>query len=476
MTVVTHQPGGSLKVDVVVVGGGLSGLQAAYDIQKSGLSCVVLEARDRVGGKTWSQPTKSGSFVDLGAAWINDSNQSEMYALAKRFNLDLIEQLVDGKCVAHAPERESSIKFSYGSVPDFSAEDTENIVKIRDLIEELCHTIDIKRPYGSQYDNVSLEEFVKQQGAGEKALGTVSVWTRAMLGCEPSEVSTLYFLDYCKSGGGLLLMRSDEKNGGQHLRIRKGTQSFSVKIAESMTPGSVILESPVSRIFQNSSGAAVTTEHGITYYCKKVIVSIPTPSYKHIRFSPPLPVDKVKYSSDATLGYYAKMIMVWETQWWRNAGLCGMTQSFVGPYSHTRDTSDEAAGQFSLTCFVTGMPGRKWSKLSAEDRKEAILSQLVAVFGSENETHIRAPVEIFEQEWTKDPWSQGCPCPFTPPNLMNEVGQALREPFQAIHFVGTETSFEWKGYMEGAIRSGIRGAAEVVQALNFGGSKISSKL
>jgi monoamine oxidase len=90
------------------------------------------------------------------------------------------------------------------------------------LIEELCHTIDIKNPYGSQYDSVTLEEFVKQQGAGEKALGTVSVWTRAMLGCEPSEISTLYFLDYCKSGGGLLLLRSDEKNGGQHLRIRKG--------------------------------------------------------------------------------------------------------------------------------------------------------------------------------------------------------------------------------------------------------------
>jgi monoamine oxidase len=94
-------PGSSLSVDVVVVGGGLSGLQAAHDIQKAGYSCVVLEARDRVGGKTWSQPTKGGSIVDVGAAWINDSNQSKMFALAKRFGFELIEQNTNGNCAAH---------------------------------------------------------------------------------------------------------------------------------------------------------------------------------------------------------------------------------------------------------------------------------------------------------------------------------------------------------------------------------------
>ena len=78
-----------------------------------------------------------------------------------------------------------------------------------------------------------------------------------------------------------------------------------------------------------------------------------------------------------------------------------MTQSFNGPASVTRDTSDDLSGHFSLTCFIVGQPGRDWSKLSVADRKEAILSQLVELFGSENETDIRSPVEIFEQEWVK---------------------------------------------------------------------------
>ena len=171
---------------------------------------------------------------------------------------------------------------------------------------------------------------------------------------------------------------------------------------ENMVPGSVILEAPVSRIFQSRSDAAiVSTEYGTRYHAKKVIVSIPTPTYKQITFQPPLPLDKLKYSSNSTLGYYAKMILLWNKPWWRKDGYCGMTQSFIGPASVTRDTSDDFQGQFSLTCFIVGQPGRDWSKLDAKCRKEAILSQLVSLFGAENETAIRVPAEVFEQEWVK---------------------------------------------------------------------------
>jgi monoamine oxidase len=215
-------PAGSLSVDVVVVGGGLSGLQAAHDVQRQGFSCIVLEARDRVGGKTWSQPTKSGSVVDVGAAWINDSNQSKMFTLAKRFGLELIEQLTDGNCAAQVKGKDTSIVFRYGEIPDFSENDKQNILRVRDLFEKLCHTIDIRQPYQPEYDSLTVEQFIKKQGAGETALSTVSIWTRAFLGCEPSELSALYLLDYCKSGGGLLQMRSDRKDGGQYLRVRTG--------------------------------------------------------------------------------------------------------------------------------------------------------------------------------------------------------------------------------------------------------------
>lgn len=102
------------------------------------------------------------------------------------------------------------------------------MIYIRDLFEETCQTIDIHNPTSSNeiLDKYTLEEWVKKQGAGETALASVKIWTRAMLGLEPSDMSALFFLDYCKSGGGLMQMRSDKKNGGQYFRLAQGKRNF----------------------------------------------------------------------------------------------------------------------------------------------------------------------------------------------------------------------------------------------------------
>ena len=98
------------------------------------------------------------------------------------------------------------------------------MVYIRDLTEKICQSIDLHHPVapGGDLDKYTLEEWVKQQDLGETALASVTVWTRAMLGLEPSDMSALYFMDYCKSGGGLTRMRSDKKDGGQYFRLVRG--------------------------------------------------------------------------------------------------------------------------------------------------------------------------------------------------------------------------------------------------------------
>jgi monoamine oxidase len=110
-------PPASEEYEVVIIGAGLAGLSAAHDIMRAGFSCLILEARDRVGGKTWSQKLDSGGVVDLGAAWLNDTNQSRVIALARKYGAELIEQNTSGNCVLQNKDGQCSL-FPYGEIPN----------------------------------------------------------------------------------------------------------------------------------------------------------------------------------------------------------------------------------------------------------------------------------------------------------------------------------------------------------------------
>lgn len=140
-----------------------------------------------------------------------------------------------------------------------------------------------------------------------------------------------------------------------------------------LRPGSVILNSPVSKVSQDSEKVVVTTHSGVQYRCNKVIFSLPTPLYKEIVFKPPLLSEKLNFSGGTHLGYYTKVKLIYEKPWWKDHGLCGLTHSFKGPASLTRDTSSPTDNQYSLSCFVVGEPGRKWSTLSKSERHTQIL-------------------------------------------------------------------------------------------------------
>jgi monoamine oxidase len=338
---------------------------------------------------------------------------------------------------------------------------------IRNLAERECQKIDIHDPVGTggDLDKITLDEWARQHGAGKTAMASVTVWTRALLGVEPSDMSALYFLDYCKSGGDLMQMRSDKKDGGQHLRMVQGTQSISRSLAERLVLGSVILNSPVRAIEQTPDGVLVSAGRG-DIFCQRVIVSVPTPLYQEITFMPPLPKAKQELSSSNKLGYQLKVVLIYAEPWWRAGNLCGLLQSFEGPVSVTRDSSVEETGQYSLTCFVPGKPGIALSRGTQQERFDAVLAQIARCFEPVLGRKVPQPITIAEHEWAKDQWAQGCPCPVSPPGVMTKFGHALRTPHEKVHFIGTETAFEWKGYMDGAVRSGERGAKEVIRILS----------
>lgn len=355
----------------------------------------------------------------------------------------------------------------------FDTATQSHLADIRDMCEADCQALDTWRPKDTSLDAVTFEAYLRSHNASETAIATATVWTRAMLGQDPRDISALYFLNYCKSGGGLLQMRSDRKHGGQYLRVRQGTQAFSIGLASSLPKGTIKLNSPVKSVIQQTDRMVKVESGGALYAGRKVIITVPTPAMRNISFFPNLPPAKQAWINSTTYGYYTKAMMEFSSPFWEKSGFCGLAQSFTGPASVVRESCSAPDSKYVLTCFVVGDPGRAWAALPTKEREKSLLQQLGKLFGV---TDLSSEfIQMTTYEWLNDEWSGwGCPCAALTPGVLNTLGpDALRESSGNLHFAGTETAGEWKGYMEGAIRSGERAAAEVIKAVNVG---ITSRL
>ncbi|OTB01150.1 hypothetical protein M426DRAFT_323666 [Hypoxylon sp. CI-4A] len=456
--------------DVIVIGAGLSGLQAAVNIQASSVSCIVLEANDRVGGKTLSVQSSSSKPAgknDVGAAWVNDSNQSEIWKLFEKYGLGAEVQRTEGISFTQAGNG-SVVGRPYGDELPDEGDDRHELLQLFEAINQAVEASDLEHPElgpdAQRLDSMTFAEFCRNvsPNTGE-TFGSMA--TAALLGVEAHEVSALYIINYVKSGYGTGVILSDGKDGAQNIRARRGMQTISENLANELTPNSLHLRTAVNSITQKEpSTYEIQTSTGVLYNAKHVVLSIPTSLYNSITFTPPLPTSKQKLADSTTLGYYSKVVLVYAHPWWRTANLSGVMDSEKGPVSFTRDTSVPEDDQWSLSCFLTGDLGRAWNQLPEIERKEAVLSQIRVVYSSA--AAVPEPIAVHEQRWSEEPYFFGAPSPVMGPGVLTALGSdVFRESVGNIHFIGTETSIVWKGYMDGAIRSGQRGAEEVLESL-----------
>jgi monoamine oxidase len=272
-----------------------------------------------------------------------------------------------------------------------------------------------------------------------------------------------------------MTMRSDGKGGGQYLRIREGTSAFAEGLVKKLHAGSVKLSSPVAEVHQLSDGTVSISTKGPAaqiYLARKVIVSVPTPVYKTIHFSPPLPASKSAVVNRTRYGFYTKYIVSFSEAFWTEKKLCGLAQSFVGPVSVFRDTS-LGHDQPAMTCFIGGSFGRKWAAQDAEGKKASVLQQISDIF-ADGQDISGLVVDVVESPWMEEEFSGwGCPCANLPPGVLADGWGALCAPFGNIFFAGTELSAVWRGYMEGAVRSGESGALEAIADLKAGHQRTS---
>lgn len=446
-----------VRADVVVVGAGLSGLCAARKILRQGVDVKVVEARDRVGGRTWSQAIGQGRF-DVGGQWIGPG-QARVKALARELGLETFSTYTTGKKVL---ELEGKISTYKSSIPSLSMVSLIQMQGALSYLERVRKRVPPSSPLAAdnadQLDSETLETWRRRFVKSNKINGVLDAAIRTIFGAEARDISALYFLMYLNAGGGLLKL-SEADGGAQQDRFVSGSQAISLALAQELGEA-VMLERPVRKITQTQEGVEVVADGG-AIAAHYVIVSAPPALAGRIEYEPAVSVGRDQLTQRFAMGATVKVLVTYERAFWREAGYSGEVVSSDGPFSIVYDNTSHDGKQPALVGFIVGKHARQWSSQPLADRERRVLAAFAKYFGDE----ARLCQEYHELDWGAEPWSRGCPVGGLPPGVLSSSFTHLRKPEGRIHWAGTESATEWMGYMEGAIQSGERAADEVLRRL-----------
>jgi monoamine oxidase len=452
---VEHVGSPGSRVDVAVVGAGLAGLVAARDLLAAGLSVLVLEARDRVGGRLLNHTLKGGAVVEVGGQWVGPT-QDRVLALAEELGVGLYPTYEEGEhflAVNGAVKRYSGDDFA---LPEDALAD---VGETQQRLEEMASTVPLEEPWraaqAAAWDAQTLDTWLVANANTEIGLGYWRTLVPALFSAEASEMSLLHFLFYCRSGGTIDRLVATH-GGAQESRLEGGSQHLASRLAEQL--GDVVrLGSPVRAIRQDDRGVEVTYNGGVVE-AGRAVVAIPPTLTGRIRYSPALPPLRDQLTQQVPMGYVIKVQIAYPEPFWRAEGLSGSVFSLDDEVSVIFDNSPPDLSCGVLLGFLEGAHARLAGRLPPQERKELILSVFAKFFGS----RAANSDEYVEKDWATEEWSRGCYGGRFGTGVWTGYGEALREAVGRIHWAGTETAEIWNGYMDGAVRSGERAAHEVL--------------
>ena len=458
------------SADVVVVGAGLAGLTAARQVAAQGRSVLVLEARNRVGGRVLKHDTAGGSYTELGGMFTGPT-QDHIQALAGELGVGFYPTYNTGNNVfvgRDGRREEFPSDTPLGTAPADPVVAPDIALAVAQL-DDMATQVSVDDPWNSdhaeEWDRQTLDSWLHAHTSGNpEFMAVASAATEAIFGCEPGELSLLYTVYYLAASGnednqGTFERNFNTKDGAQEKRFAGGAQLVPERMAAQL--GSrVVLNAPVRRIEQSASGVTVRTD-SLAVTSKRAIVAIPPTLAGRIFYEPALPPLRDQLTQHMPQGSLMKFEAVYPTPFWRAKGLTGQVVSENGPVKVTFDTTPESGAPGVMMGFIGGHEARVWERRPAGERRDAVLRQFAHFFGDE----ALSPREVVEFNWSTEVWNRGCPVAVLGPGTLLEFGEALREPVGRVHWAGTETSTYWNGYMDGAVRSGRRAAAEVLAGL-----------
>jgi monoamine oxidase len=452
------------SVDVVVVGGGISGLVAARDVRRAGHTVLVLEARDRVGGRVLNHKLSNGSVVESGGAFVGPT-QDHIQALAKELGVKTFKEYADGNNV-YVSSKTGKLEYTGTIPPDPLILPDAAVLQTR--IDQMATEVPVDAPWTAdkavEWDTISVDQWLRENTANPDVRNLLLCYLQPAFGSDGLDMSLLFFLWYIATAGnetnaGTFERSSSTPDGAQDSRFVGGSQLVPLALAQQL--GSrVALNAPVRRITQSSDHVVVQSDRG-SVRAKRVIVAVPPAMVLDIDWFPLIPAKREQLLQRMPMGALMKCDAVYKTPFWRAKGLSGMGLNDSGAVRVSFDNSPKDAAVGVLLAFVGGATWAKYGTMSRSARRKAVLEGFAAIVGDE----ALSPIDYVEHDWTQERWTKGSPVALQVPGAITAYGSTIRTPFRRVHWAGTETSTYWAGYMDGAVRAGQRAAKEVNTAL-----------
>jgi monoamine oxidase len=463
-----------LECEVVVVGAGYSGLAAGRHLARAGVDVQVLDARHRVGGRSFTEVTGAGYTVDRGGQWIGPT-QDHLAALAAELGVATFPTYTEGQGVEL---RDGGRELYVGLIPTSDpAGAADGIACMLDL-DLAAFDVPLHAPWeavgAAELDEQTLATYFAGHLASASARSILEVAVKAIFGTGSGELSLLFALFYLHAGGGLTNL-ARTTGGAQERRFVGGSQQLAGGMAEELGER-VVLGAPVESVDHGPEhvtiAARLVPPHAdpadpdvahepLRVRARRAIFAMAPALCGRLRYSPPLPGNRDQLCQRMPMGAVTKVHVLYEEPFWRADGLNGQIVAPGSVLESTFDNSPDDASYGAIVGFVAGDDCRRMEAAGPEARQQAVLAELERAFGPRS----RTPMEIVEQHWPAEPFTRGGPVAVSVPGALTALGPALRAPVGSLHWAGTETATQWCGYLDGAISAGIRAADEVLQTL-----------
>lgn len=430
---------------MVVVGAGLAGLTAAYELERKGFTVSVVEARDRVGGRVLTVRFPGGRHAEAGGEFI-DTGHTNLRGYLKRFDLALED-------IRDAPHLDG-MAYLGGRRQLYDDLYTKGVKKQLDrwyaAVERLAEDIDPAQPTrnGAALDGRSVQDLmdeVELSGVARELVGHEEI--RDDYTAEADELSLLFHVYFTK------LLENQSESGTEAFRVSGGNDRLPRALSRALG-NAVELEAPVTEISQTDSGVTVVAD-GRSVTADFCVLAAPLPALRNIGFDPAPPKRLAQAIAKVQYGRGTKTLLEYKRRFWRERGLSGDTLTDLTLGTAWEGTDRQPGTSGVLVGYTVGSGGAAFGKLSRRKRIDTAVAQIEKIY-PDSERHLDRAVTI---DWAAEPYTGGTYTAFAP-GQFTRYWNALRRPHGRVYLAGEHTD-GYTGYMEGAIRSGKRVAAEI---------------